>query len=241
MSSCGSVTYGVAKELAKILKPLVGKSLHHINSTQDFVEQVKHITLVPGECLISYDMSTLFTLVPVNPVLNIIRDLLDKDNTLKERTVLAVNDIILLLEFCLKNTYFSLQDQFYEHVEGVAMGSPVSPIIANLYMEYLEQKALSTAPRFWCRFVDDTFVIHKEVNKQDFLQHINSIDPAIRFTVEEIKEDGSILFFDTIVKPEADGSLSITVYRKPLHTDQYLQWNSHHHISAKFSYQYPLP
>ena len=47
------------------------------------------------------------------------------------------------------------------------MGSPLSPIVANLYMENLEQKALSTAPnplRFWCRFVDDTFVIHKEVN-----------------------------------------------------------------------------
>ena len=62
------------------------------------------------------------------------------------RTVLAVSDIILLLEFCLKNTYFSFQDQFYEQVEGAAMGSPVSPIVANLYMEYLEQKALSTAP-----------------------------------------------------------------------------------------------
>ena len=57
-----------------------------------------------------------------------------------------VEDIILLLEFCLKNNYFSFQGQFYEQVEGAAMGSPVSPIVANLYMEYLEQKALSTAP-----------------------------------------------------------------------------------------------
>ena len=146
MSSCGSVTYGVAKELAKILKPLVGKSPHHINSTQDFVEQVKHITLAPGECLSSYDVSALFTSVPVDPALNIIRDLLDKDHTLKERTVLAVNDIILLLEFCLKNMYFSFQDQFYEQVEGVAMGSLVSPIMVNLYMEYLEPKTLSTVP-----------------------------------------------------------------------------------------------
>ena len=96
--SCRSVTYGVAKELAKILKPLVGKSPHHINSTQDFVEQVKHITLVPGEYLSSYNVSVLFTSVPVGPALNIIRDLLDKDHTLKERTVLAVNDILLLLE-----------------------------------------------------------------------------------------------------------------------------------------------
>ena len=168
MSSCGSVIYGVTKELAKILKPLVGKSPNHINSTQDFVEQAKHITLVPGECLSSYDVSALFTSVPVDPALNIIKDLLEKDHTLKERTIMEVSDIILLLEFCLKNTYFSFQDQFYEKVEGAAMGSPVSPIVANLYMQYLEQKALSTAPnppRFWCRFVDDTFVIHKEANK----------------------------------------------------------------------------
>ena len=53
--------------------------------------------------------------------------------------------------------------------------------------------------------------------------------------MEGNKEDGSIPFLDTIVKPEADGTLSITVYRKPTHTDQYLQWDSHHHISAKFS------
>ena len=146
VSSCGYVTYGVAKELAKILKPLVGKSPHHINNTQDFDEQVKHITLGPGECLSSYNVYALFTPVPVDPALKIIKDLLEKDYTLKERTVLAVNDIIFLLEFCLINTYFSFQGQLYEQVEVAAMGSPVSPIVANLYMEYLEQKALSTAP-----------------------------------------------------------------------------------------------
>ena len=146
MSSCGSVTYGVAKELAKILKTLVGKFPHHINSTQDFVEQVRHITLVPGECLSSYDVSALFTSVPIDPALNIIKDLLEKDPTLKDRIVMGVNDIILLLEFCLKNTCFSFQDQFFEQVKGAAMGSPLSPIVANLYMKYLEQKALSTAP-----------------------------------------------------------------------------------------------
>ena len=61
------------------------------------------------------------------------------------------------------------------------MGSPVSPIVANLYMEYFEQKALSAAPtpRLWHWYVDDTFVILEEIHKQDFLQHINSVDPAI--------------------------------------------------------------
>ena len=64
----------------------------------------------------------------------------------REEHVMEVSDIILLLEFCLKNTYFSFQDQFHEQVEGAAVGSPVSPIVSNLYMEYLEQKALCTAP-----------------------------------------------------------------------------------------------
>ena len=82
----------------------------------------------------------------VDPALNIIKNLLVKDQTLKERTVMEVDDIILLLEFCLKNTYFSIQGQFYVQFEGAAMGSPVSPIVANLYMEYLEQKTLSTCP-----------------------------------------------------------------------------------------------
>ena len=125
---------------------MLGRSPHHIISTKDLVEQVKHVTLLPGEFLSSYDVTALCTSVPVDLALGIIKDLLEKDPTIKERTVLAVGDIVLLLEFCFKNTYFPCQGQFSEQVEGLAMGFPVSSIIANLYMEYLEQKALSTVP-----------------------------------------------------------------------------------------------
>ena len=72
-------------------------------------------------------------------------------------------------------------------------------------------------------------------NKQSFLQHINSVDLAIKFTVKNNKEDGAIPFLHIIVTPQADGKLSITVYRKPTHTDQYLQWDSHYHLSAIYS------
>ena len=92
------------------------------------------------------------------------------------------------------------------------MGSPVSPIIAKIYMEYFEQKALSTAPtpRLWQWYMDDTFVIKKDANKQNFLQYINSVDMAIQFTVENNKEDGDIPFLDTTIKPENDDKLSYT-------------------------------
>ena len=90
VSSRGSVTYGVFKVLSKVLKLLVGKSPHHIQSTGDFVTKAKRFTLQPGECLSSYDVTSLFTSVPIDPALNIIKDLLEKDEKLNDRTVLSV-------------------------------------------------------------------------------------------------------------------------------------------------------
>ena len=83
--------------------------------------------------------------------------------------------------------------------------------------------------------MDDTFVVINVVHKDEFLQCINSIDEGIQFTSASTKVDGSMPFLDTLVIPQSDGSLMTTVYRKPTHTDQYLQWDSHHALSAKYS------
>ena len=109
-----------------MLKPLVGKCPHQIQGTSDFLNRARGLTLQPGECLTSYDVTSLFTSVPIDPDLNINKDLLEKDEKLNDRTVLSVQDIIELLGFCLHNTYISFQNKFYEQVEGVAMGSLVS-------------------------------------------------------------------------------------------------------------------
>ena len=83
--------------------------------------------------------------------------------------------------------------------------------------------------------MDDTWVIQKQAHKQAFLDHINSIDLAIKFTVEGTQDNGAIPFLDTLVTSLADNSLSFKVHQKPTHTDQYVQWNSHHSLSAKYS------
>ncbi|XP_072033202.1 uncharacterized protein [Amphiura filiformis] len=115
------------------------------------------------------------------------------------------------------------------------MGSPVSPITANAFMEHFEEKALSSfrnPPRFWGRYVDDTMVVIKKTDVHDFTKHINSVHDAIKFTVEE-ESDNCIPMLDTMITRNPNGCLSFGVYRKPTHTDQYLDFASHQPLEHK--------
>ena len=226
MSSIGTVTYQTSKEVARILKHLVGRSLHHVKNTQDFIDHIKGIHLGQDQCMMSYDVKALFTSVPTTKATLIIKQLLEQDQELQQRTSLSIENILSLLEFCITSTYFSFQGKFYEQVEGAAMRSPLSPIVANLYMESFEVEALRSAPHppyLWKRFVDDTFTILQSSQKDGFLRYLNSIDQHIQFRAEDQISDGAMPFLDILVTPGRDGSLSTSVYRKPTHTDLYLQ------------------
>ena len=238
MSSRGEVSYETAKELARIVKPLVVKSPHCVYNTSKFVQQIKCIQLQQGECIMSYDVKALFTSIPIGPTTSIIRKHLEQDKDLQQRTTMTVNDIICVLEFCLKNTYFIFKGTYCEQLEGAAMGSPIRPIVANVYMEDFETQTLNTSPQppsLWKRYVNDTFVDFKTADRSSFLEHINSIDQCIQFTREESGTDGCMPFQKIYVIPQPDGSLITAVYRKPTHIDLYLEWDSHHTISAKYS------
>ena len=92
------------------------------------------------------------------------------------------------------------------------MGSPLPPIVANLFMEELECKALSSAlfqPKLWKRFVDHTCVIqpHGKEELDRFFLHLNSQYCSIKFTME-YEVDGSLPFLDVLISRKGDGSFS---------------------------------
>ena len=87
---------------------------------------------------------------------------------------------------------------------------------------------LPHTPHIWLRYIDDTLVILEAKHSQQLLQHINSWDQHIQFTVEEPNREGALPFLHTLVSPGPNNTLVTIVYGKPTHTNQYLQWDSNH-------------
>ena len=137
-----------------------------------------------------------------------------------------------LLEFVLKNSFFTYEQENYQQTFGCATGSPVSATIANLVMEYIEESAIATAthpPRWWYRYVDDSHACPKKDYLQEFHDHLNSVNPNIQFT-KELEKDNGLSFLDTTTT-----RVQVSVYRTPTHTDKYLDYNSHHPSQHKRS------
>ena len=87
---------------------------------------------------------------------------------------------------------------------------------------------------FWKRYVDDTSTAIHPDRIDEFQQHLNSIEPSIQFT-REVEEENQLSFLDVLLQKDEDGHISTSVYCKPTHMDQYLQYSSHHPLSHKKS------
>ena len=179
----------------------------------------------------------MFTCIPPTDALTVVRSKLEVDEELSSRTPLSVDQVCEVLSLCLSTIYFSFDGGFYLQLHGCAMGSPVSPIVVNLYMKAFEQRALNEfsgiAPRVWLRYVDDVWNLNKTVNHDTFFEKVNQVDENLKFTREKSITNKELPYLDSLSKAEDDGSFSSTVYRKPTHTDQYLQFGSHHPLVHK--------
>ena len=113
-------------------------------------------------------MPALFTSIPADEAICVIRERLVKDTSLSERCELLIDQIITLLEFSFNTTYFVCDGVFYHQTRGTLTGSPISLGVANLAMEDFEEKALVSALiklHVWYRYVDDTFTILHEFHQ----------------------------------------------------------------------------
>ena len=117
------------------------------------------------------------------------------------------------------------------------MGGPTSAIVSEICMQSLETTAITTAdhpPKVWERHVDDVFWIAHKIYLQELLEHINNLHPQAQFTKEE-ENNSTLPFLNTLVQRNHNKTISVKIYRKPTHTDQYLKYTSHNPTSAKQS------
>ena len=128
---------------------------------------------------------------------------------------MSAKSIIDLLKICVQTTYFAFNKKLFQQIDGLAIGAATSGPGAELFMERLEHKAISTfiqPPQLWRRYVDDTFSKLKKIYVDQFLQHLNDQHPRIKFTTE-MQENNKIAFLDTLVHIKPDGTTKTTTWR----------------------------
>ena len=186
--------------------------------------------------MISSDVSSLYTNIPLIDTLNIIKEYVHSDDQFARKTAIPQDKFLDLVNLVLRTTWYTFNSQFYQQTDGIPMGGPASSTTAEIYMQAHESTAISTPlqpPNVWERFVDDIYSIVKRKQLENFFYRINNLHQNIKFTMEE-ESNGELAFLDTLLKRN-NREISVLIYRKPTHTDQYLHYSSHHPTSCKES------
>ena len=233
----GTVTHSLSKWLNTFLKPLVGTfSESHILNSEDFISKIRNIPTINHK-LVSFDVEALFTNVPLDDVLAFLQRKLTENNI---TLPVSVDSFMDLLRLCVCDNIFSFGDECYRQISGIAMGNCLSPVLANLYMEYFETELLPPIlpkdVKCWFRYVDDIFCIWPSALDPIFdlfLNQLNSLSPSVSFTVEW-ESNGKLPFLDVLVH-NVNGLLSFSIYRKPTHSGVYLHYFSKHPQHMKLS------
>ena len=147
------------------------------------------------------------------------------DNEL--RVSISRNEIKELLLLCTKKVHFTFDGKIYMEVDGVAMGSPLGPVLADIFMIELEKTILpelTECVKYWERYADDTISFVKLGTVNCIITKSNSFDNNIQFTSEE-GDKGTLPFLDVLIQKKGN-SVVTSIFRKPTNTDIYLNWNA---------------
>ncbi|CAH8627461.1 unnamed protein product [Schistosoma mattheei] len=126
------------------------------------------------------------------------------------------------------NVHFVFNNTYYRQIYGIAMGSPLGPILADFFLAKLENGPLKEVINkldFYCRYVDDTIIADQNIRKEQLLELFNNKHPAIKFTCEE-EIDNKLNFLDVFLSRKENGSISRGVYRKGSSPSQYTHFLS---------------
>ena len=215
------------------LTPFLQTFPSYLKDSSDFIRQLDSLTIVPGSYLVTADVSSLYTNIPIKDCIVAI------DLTCRSKDCPITALITELSRFVLTNNYFEAEGVIYHQQWGLAMGTPMAVAAAVIYMAYLEQPLLITKDLlFYRRFIDDIFLIWSG-NLSDlytFLHKLNNLAPTIKLTWEVSRE--KVTFLDTVVymDPLNPTRLITRPFQKPLNRYLYIPFTSYHPRHAKRSF-----
>ena len=231
----GTPEYETAKFVDDLIKPYIPKD-YTVNSTNQFIEKLKSLDCAKGDICVSFDVKSLFTNVPRQYTIEKIRNYFDETHggTVMERTnedgktaSICSGILAKMLAKCTKG-HFIYNGKLYTQVDGVQMGSPLGPTLANWFLGDIERSIFKDKktwhPKFYTRYVDDVFAVFK--NSDDvlkFLDLLNSQHENLEFTVEYAKD--TLPFLDVEVSL-GENNIKTWLHRKPTDTGVLLNYNS---------------
>ena len=214
LSAIGTPTY----KLAKFFVPILNSITTNEYSVKDSFEFSKEILKQNSKFyMASLDIDSLFTNLPLNETIDIcVKNLFEN----KERVCnLDKNSFTKLLTLSTKESYFVFDKKYYKQVDGIAMGSPLGPTLANAFLCHHEKIWLKNCPVefkpvYYKRYVDDIFVLFNSKNHLELFQnYLNSCHQNMKFTSEN-EIDNNLSFLDVKVMREKNHFIT-SVYRKP--------------------------
>lgn len=226
-SFINSPSYELCKYITNILKKITENSKYNVKDSIQFRDRIKNQKISSNEILVSFDVVSLFPSVPVDLAISIIEE---KWNTLKEHTDINKSLFLDILRFCIvDNRYFQHDGRIYLQQKGLPMGSPASPIVADIVMENLLDSCiekLAIKPKILTKYVDDLFCVVSECEINTILEVFNNFHPSIKFTMER-ETNSKLPYLDTLVVRRGE-HLAINWYQKPTSSGRIINFHSKH-------------